>query len=68
MMPEIIKPYRIGQRVIPKLIKQIPFLKYLPIFRQYAKGGKYDPDAVAVKMRHIITEISEQAVWYDEKQ
>ena len=66
MLPEIMKPYKLGQRIFPSLIKKCPFLKHLPIFRQYTKGGKYDPDGYAVKMRHIINGMGEQDVWYDE--
>jgi hypothetical protein len=39
----MIKPYKIGQIILPRLIKQNPWLRYLPVFRQYAPGGKYAP-------------------------
>lgn len=42
-MLECLKPYRIGQLIFPKLIKKWRYLKYLPVFRQYAPGGIYDP-------------------------
>lgn len=44
MMPEWMKPYRIGQLIFPRLIKKCKYLKYLPIVRQYAPGGEFDPD------------------------
>lgn len=43
MLPEFLKPYRIGQLILPKLIAKAQWLRFLPVFRQYAPGGKYDP-------------------------
>ena len=32
-------PDNVGRLILPKIIKRVKFLKYLPIFRQYAEGG-----------------------------
>ena len=37
------RPSDMGKRLLPPVIKKFPFLKYLPIWRQYAPGGKYAP-------------------------